>query len=592
MSPQLVVDLLRAETARLLVEEPDDREARGPAPIAGGAQLGERALRPGCGGRAHRADDNGDENRYRLPSDENRSRLAGGSRAPRGRLCRLRCRQGAALGRRRLLSARFRRGCGRGLEGARREPDAARGRAARRRAHATRSGPPPGRGRRPLPLPRLPAGGAGRGRGGERQARGRARRARPEARSRRRRREDRSTRLARPGPVLEDRPADRRRRSAGPPGPRRSPGACARSTASTAPASGAAPAATSSRATRPSATSPRATACARSRSRGSIPRPSRARDGSQQLIDLVRREHVTTVFFERLVSPRLAETVAREAGAKAEVLDPIEGLTPSEEQQGDDYFSLMRRNLTRSRLRSDAASARVRRTSSSATSRGSRCFAMSISRSRPASSSRSQARTAAGRRRCSGSRSVWSGRPAATCASSASRPTSSATARGSGTWPSARTSASTLPRPCARSSTPGAAPRKPFGRFARSDDDAIEEAIERVGLAELSEPAVDSPLRRSAAAGVHRQGARGRAAPARARRADHRCRRRVAGGARRAARRAFIASSGSRSSTSRTSSVRSSTWSSGSCSSASESSSTDRPSALPELWHDPSHAHA
>ena len=34
------------------------------------------------------------------------------------------------------------------------------------------------------------------------------------------------------------------------------------------------------------------------------------------LIELVRREQVTTVFFERLVSPRLAETVARDAGAK------------------------------------------------------------------------------------------------------------------------------------------------------------------------------------------------------------------------------------------------------------------------------------
>jgi zinc transport system substrate-binding protein len=34
-----------------------------------------------------------------------------------------------------------------------------------------------------------------------------------------------------------------------------------------------------------------------------------------RLIALVRREHVTTVFFERLVSPRLAETVAGDAGA-------------------------------------------------------------------------------------------------------------------------------------------------------------------------------------------------------------------------------------------------------------------------------------
>jgi zinc transport system substrate-binding protein len=63
------------------------------------------------------------------------------------------------------------------------------------------------------------------------------------------------------------------------------------------------------------------------------------------LIALVRSEHVTTVFFERLVSPRLAETVARDAGARAAVLDPIEGLTPSEQDRGADYLSLMRRNL-------------------------------------------------------------------------------------------------------------------------------------------------------------------------------------------------------------------------------------------------------
>jgi zinc transport system substrate-binding protein len=65
----------------------------------------------------------------------------------------------------------------------------------------------------------------------------------------------------------------------------------------------------------------------------------------QKLIELVRHEHVTTVFFERLVSPRLAETVARDAGARAQVLDPIEGLTPSEQRRGADYLTLMRQNL-------------------------------------------------------------------------------------------------------------------------------------------------------------------------------------------------------------------------------------------------------
>jgi len=63
------------------------------------------------------------------------------------------------------------------------------------------------------------------------------------------------------------------------------------------------------------------------------------------VIKLVKRTHATTVFFETLVSPRLAETVAREVGAHTAVLDPIEGLTPTEQTRGDDYFTLMRRNL-------------------------------------------------------------------------------------------------------------------------------------------------------------------------------------------------------------------------------------------------------
>jgi zinc transport system substrate-binding protein len=63
------------------------------------------------------------------------------------------------------------------------------------------------------------------------------------------------------------------------------------------------------------------------------------------VVKVVRRTHATTVFFETLVSPRLAETVAREVGARTAVLDPIEGLTPKEEQNGDNYFTLMRRNL-------------------------------------------------------------------------------------------------------------------------------------------------------------------------------------------------------------------------------------------------------
>jgi zinc transport system substrate-binding protein len=66
----------------------------------------------------------------------------------------------------------------------------------------------------------------------------------------------------------------------------------------------------------------------------------------EALVDEVRKSAATTVFFETLVSSRLAQTVAREAGATTAVLDPLEGLTDNEIAAGDDYPSVMRRNLS------------------------------------------------------------------------------------------------------------------------------------------------------------------------------------------------------------------------------------------------------
>jgi zinc transport system substrate-binding protein len=63
------------------------------------------------------------------------------------------------------------------------------------------------------------------------------------------------------------------------------------------------------------------------------------------VVDLVKERGVTTIYYETLVSPRIAETVARETGAQVAVLDPIEGLTPGEIANGDDYFTRMRANL-------------------------------------------------------------------------------------------------------------------------------------------------------------------------------------------------------------------------------------------------------
>ena len=63
------------------------------------------------------------------------------------------------------------------------------------------------------------------------------------------------------------------------------------------------------------------------------------------LVKVVQRTGATTVFTEPLVSPKLAETVAREAGATTATLNPIEGLTSAQLDAGDDYFTLMRANL-------------------------------------------------------------------------------------------------------------------------------------------------------------------------------------------------------------------------------------------------------
>jgi zinc transport system substrate-binding protein len=65
----------------------------------------------------------------------------------------------------------------------------------------------------------------------------------------------------------------------------------------------------------------------------------------ERAIGAVRERGATTVFFETLVSPRLAETVARETGARTAVLNPLEGLTETELDSGEDYFSVMRENL-------------------------------------------------------------------------------------------------------------------------------------------------------------------------------------------------------------------------------------------------------
>jgi zinc transport system substrate-binding protein len=78
---------------------------------------------------------------------------------------------------------------------------------------------------------------------------------------------------------------------------------------------------------------------------GLSPEAEPAPQDLEQVVEHVRATQATTIFFETLVSPRLAETVARETGATTAVLDPLEGIAQDELDRGADYLSVMRENL-------------------------------------------------------------------------------------------------------------------------------------------------------------------------------------------------------------------------------------------------------
>nr|WP_238162426.1 zinc ABC transporter substrate-binding protein [Cohnella sp. AR92] len=69
---------------------------------------------------------------------------------------------------------------------------------------------------------------------------------------------------------------------------------------------------------------------------------------SQDLLNVakfVKENKIRTIFFEELVSSQLAKTISSEAKVEIDVLNPIEGLTPKQKKAGENYISLMEKNL-------------------------------------------------------------------------------------------------------------------------------------------------------------------------------------------------------------------------------------------------------
>ncbi|GAB3912786.1 zinc ABC transporter substrate-binding protein [Microlunatus endophyticus] len=70
--------------------------------------------------------------------------------------------------------------------------------------------------------------------------------------------------------------------------------------------------------------------------------PSPARIAQVQ--QLAKTHGVTTIFYETLISPAIARSIAGDLGLRTDVLDPIEGITS--QSRGDNYIAVMKSNLT------------------------------------------------------------------------------------------------------------------------------------------------------------------------------------------------------------------------------------------------------
>jgi zinc transport system substrate-binding protein len=69
------------------------------------------------------------------------------------------------------------------------------------------------------------------------------------------------------------------------------------------------------------------------------PSPARVAEVQREATD----HKITTIFYETLVSPAVAEAIAGDLGLATDVLDPVEGITS--QSRGQDYLSVMYANL-------------------------------------------------------------------------------------------------------------------------------------------------------------------------------------------------------------------------------------------------------
>ncbi|WP_167355914.1 metal ABC transporter substrate-binding protein [Paenibacillus oryzisoli] len=78
---------------------------------------------------------------------------------------------------------------------------------------------------------------------------------------------------------------------------------------------------------------------------GLSPEEEPAPDKMADIIQFAKEKQVKTIFFETLVDPKVATTIAKEINARTDVLNPLEGLTAEDKKNNLDYISVMTNNL-------------------------------------------------------------------------------------------------------------------------------------------------------------------------------------------------------------------------------------------------------
>ncbi len=63
----------------------------------------------------------------------------------------------------------------------------------------------------------------------------------------------------------------------------------------------------------------------------------------EKILSAVKEYHISTIFYEELVSDEISKKIAQETGAKTEMLSPLEGMS-EEDMKTKDYLSVMREN--------------------------------------------------------------------------------------------------------------------------------------------------------------------------------------------------------------------------------------------------------